>query len=76
MGYINEPSPLGCTKDISILKCLSSKEGGCRNLSLGFATKAKALQGCGPRGSPGIKARGSLGVTSHTLGSVKKCEGV
>jgi len=30
--------------------------------------KAKALQGCGPRGS--------RGVTSHTPGSVKKCEGV
>jgi len=30
--------------------------------------KAKALQGCGPRGS--------LGVTSQTPGSVRKCEGV
>jgi len=30
--------------------------------------KAKALQGCGPRGS--------RGVTSHTFGSVRKCEGV
>jgi len=30
--------------------------------------KAKALQGCGPRGSRGI--------TSHTPGSVRKCEGV
>ncbi len=30
--------------------------------------KAKALQGCGPRGS--------RGVTSHTPGSVRKCEGV
>jgi len=30
--------------------------------------KAKALQGCGPRGS--------RGVTSHTPKSVKKCEGV
>ncbi len=45
---------------------------------------AKALQGCGPRGSPGINAktlqgcgpRGSRGVTSHTPGSVRKCEGV
>jgi hypothetical protein len=40
----------------------------CRNPSLGLATKAKGLQGCGPRGSPGI--------TSHALGSVRKCEGV
>jgi hypothetical protein len=31
---------------------------------------------CGPRGSPGVKARGSPGVTSHTPGSVRKCEGV
>jgi len=38
--------------------------------------KAKALQGCGPRGSPGVKARRSPGVTSHTPGSVRKCEGV
>jgi hypothetical protein len=39
-------------------------------------TKAKGLQGCGPKGSPGIKARRSSGVTSHTPGSVRKCEGV
>jgi len=47
-------------------------------------TKAKALQGYGPRGSPGVKARGSPGikarrspgVTSHTPGSVRECEGV
>jgi len=38
--------------------------------------KAKALQECGPRGSPGVKARGSSGVTSHTPESVRKCEGV
>jgi hypothetical protein len=40
----------------------------CRNPSLGLATKAKGLQGCGPRGSPRI--------TSHTPRSVGKCEGV
>jgi hypothetical protein len=40
----------------------------CRNPSFGLATKAKGLQGCGPKGSPG--------VTSGTLGSVGKCEGV
>jgi hypothetical protein len=40
----------------------------CCNPSFGLTTKAKGLQGCGPRGSPG--------VTSHTLGSVRKCEGV
>jgi hypothetical protein len=26
----------------------------CRNPSFGLATKAKGLQGCGPRGSPGV----------------------
>jgi hypothetical protein len=40
----------------------------CRNPSLGLATKAKGLQGCEPRGS--------REVTSHTPGSVRKCEGV
>jgi len=57
---------------------------GCRNPSLGLATKAKGLQGCEPKGSSGVKAkalqgcgpRGSQGVTSDTPGSVKKCEGV
>jgi len=55
-----------------------------RNPSFGLATKAKGLQGCGPRGSPGVKARGSPRVkarrsprvTSHTPRSVRKCEGV
>jgi hypothetical protein len=41
---------------------------GCRNPSFGLATKAKGLQGCGPRGSPG--------VTSETPGSVGECEGM
>jgi hypothetical protein len=40
----------------------------CRNPNFGLATKAKGLQGCGPKGSPG--------VTSGTPGSVGKCEGV
>jgi hypothetical protein len=40
----------------------------CRNPSFGLATKAKGLQGYGPKGSPG--------VTSGTPGSVGKCEGV
>ncbi len=40
----------------------------CRNPSFGLATKAKGLQGCGPRGSPG--------VTSETPGCVGECEGV
>ncbi len=44
------------------------KDAMCRNPSFGLATKAKGLQGCGPKGSPG--------VTSGTPGSVGKCEGV
>jgi len=40
----------------------------CRNPSFRLATKAKGLQGCGLRESPG--------VTSHTPGNVEKCEGV
>jgi hypothetical protein len=39
-----------------------------RNLSLGFVTKVKGLQGCGPKGSSA--------VTPHAPGSVGKCEGV
>jgi hypothetical protein len=40
----------------------------CRNPSFGLVTKAKGLQGCGPRES--------MGVTSHTPGNVEKCEGM
>jgi len=43
-------------------------ENKCRNPSFGLATKAKGLQGCEPKESPG--------VTSHILGSVGRCEGV
>ncbi len=39
-----------------------------RNLNFGFVTKAKGLQGCEQGESPR--------VTSHTPGSVEKCEGV
>jgi hypothetical protein len=37
-------------------------------LALGSRPRLRGLQGCGPRGSPGI--------TSRTPGSVRKCEGV
>jgi hypothetical protein len=46
----------------------SSSGGECRNPSFGLATKAKGLQGC--------KLRGSPGVTSENPGSVRECEGV
>jgi len=45
-------------------------------LALGLRPRLRGLQGCGPKGSSGVKARGSPGVTSHTPGSVRKCEGV
>jgi len=56
----------------------------CRNPSFGLVTKAKGLQGCEPRKSPGVKAkrsqgcgpRRSSGVTSHTPELVRKCEGI
>jgi len=48
---------------------------------LGPRPRQRELQGCGPkgslgvkpRGSPGVKAKGSPGVTSHTPGSARKC---
>jgi hypothetical protein len=40
----------------------------CCNLSLGFAIKVRACKGVGQKGS--------LGVTSHILGSVGECEGM
>jgi len=53
-------------------------------LVLGSQPRQRGLQGYKPRGSPGVKAkrsqgcgpRKSPGVTSHTLRSVRKYEGV
>jgi len=42
-------------------------------LALGSQPRQRELQGCGPKGSPGVKAKGSPGVTSHTPGSARKC---
>jgi hypothetical protein len=41
---------------------------GVATLALGSRPRQKGLQGCGPRGSPG--------VTPETPGSVEECEGV
>jgi len=49
-----------------VLLAVSGRQ--CQNPSFGLVTKAKGLQGCGPRGSPG--------VTLETPGSVGECEGV
>jgi hypothetical protein len=46
----------------------SSSGGKCCNPSFGLVTKAKGLQGCRPRESPG--------VTSHILRNVRKYDGV
>jgi hypothetical protein len=56
----------GIGKHMSI--CLVDECIACRNPSFGLATKAKGLQGCGPRGNPG--------VTSETPRNVGECEGV
>jgi hypothetical protein len=40
----------------------------CHNPNLGLVTKVKGLQGCEPKGS--------LGITLHAPGSVRKCEGM
>jgi len=56
-------------KNLSLeIKHQFANEYNCRNLSLGFATKAKGLQGCRPRGKP----------ESHITCSreCEKCEGM
>jgi hypothetical protein len=45
-----------------------NEEEQCRNPNLGLVTKAGVCKGAGPKGS--------LGVTSHALGSVGECEGM
>ncbi len=69
-NYDGQFMRMGC-----MLSCVAWRHGDniwghikCRNPSFGLATKAKGLQGCGPTESPG--------VTSHTVRSVRKCEGV
>jgi hypothetical protein len=54
--------------DINNRENSALKMQDCHNPSFGLATKAKGLQRCGPRGSPG--------ATWHTPESVGKCEGV
>ncbi len=63
---VREPCPIQIPILDIILFILQNVN--CRNPSFGLATKAKGLQGCGPKGSPR--------VTSGTPESVGKCEGV
>jgi len=67
--HCRNPSFVLATKAKGGCKVTSQEEGSPK-------VKAKTLQECGPRGSLGVKARGSPRVTSHTPGSVRKCEGV
>jgi len=55
-------------KPFSYSHCIFFYHHNCCNPGFGLATKAKGLQECG--------TRGSSGVTSHTPGSVRKCEGM
>ncbi len=57
--------PLGCKPTISLTITTRIIVA---TLALGLRPRQRGLQGCGPKGSPGI--------TSHTPGSVGKCEGV
>jgi len=61
---------------IEIQKSMEPNKCTVATLALGSRPRLRGLQGCGPRGSPGVKAKGSPGVTSHTPGSARKCEGV
>jgi len=47
---------------------LVSTKNFCRNPNFELATKARVCKGSGPGGS--------LGVTFHTPGSVRECEGI
>jgi hypothetical protein len=64
--WVGQP-PSDASEEVPMVTQLD-EERRCRNPSFGLATKAKGLQGCGPKGSPGL--------TSWTPGSVGKREGV
>jgi len=54
-------------KAISLNALTPNGGSQCCNFSFGLATKARVWKGVGQEGS--------MGVTSHALGSVGKCEG-
>ncbi len=68
MLTILSSTPFELTTPLCRNPTLAKCGGECRNPSFGLATKAKGLQGCGPKGSPE--------VISGTPGSVGKCEEV
>jgi len=47
---------------------LITRGGGCRNPSLGFATKARGCKVAGQERSPGVRP--------HVPGSARECEGI
>ncbi len=53
---------------VGLVLFVAIMEAICYNPSLVLATKVKGLQGCGPRGNPGI--------IPHAPRSVRRCEGV
>jgi hypothetical protein len=63
-----------------LVSSMNKRDVICRNLSLKLATKASGLQGCEPRGSPGVtphvpgSAREWRGVNSHTPKGVQLWE--
>jgi hypothetical protein len=66
--FDSRPLKVGNRPDFLACKWCVGGVRHCCNPSFGLATKAKGLQRCGPKGSPG--------VTSGTPGSVGKREGV
>ncbi len=61
-------SKLLCKSTFVDLGDLSDEDGNYHNPNLGLVTKAKACKGAGQEGS--------MGVTSHALGSIGEFEGM
>ncbi len=67
MSFLTTLSTSQSTKQLNLDQTFSNHLRCC-NPNLGLVTKVRGLQGCRPRGSPG--------VTLHALGNVGRCEGV
>jgi hypothetical protein len=68
-SYLCDINCVQLRKALARFRCGNSQlEVIVATLALGSRPRQKGLQGCGPKGSPG--------VTSGTPGSVGKCEGV
>ncbi len=76
MQVLDEFEAKEATKVVSFHKCIKQvleefPDVMCRNHNFGFITKAKGLQGCGPRGSPRVNAKGSPRVKARGSPRVK-----